>query len=234
VLLDAELADIEVDELARAFGAAGAGSQAIALALRALRRPDPPPRPLFRDAARDRLSLARWLADFAESHDELGIAREAAIEALRAQPTQHDFQQLVRLAGIEDAREAILSILQDCESADVSETISILLQLGEVRKAIELLDRRRGFGDERTLTRLAEAAIATAPEWTIEIACRQAKADIARAGRDNYRRASRWLRLAARAYRAAGREADWSDYRTELLRTHRSRSTLVPLIEAIP
>ena len=227
----AKLSDDVAAEVARAFAAAGDADRAIAIAHAALRRPAT--RVIFRDEARDRLTLARWLADLAEHGGARAVAHDALLVALRAWPTRHDVAHLTRLVGIDGARETALQILGGSDPRDPAEAIAILLQLGDVAAAMRLVDKRPNVGDERSLMRVAEAAIPVAPAWTIDLACRRARWEIGRAKGESYRRAAGWLRIAARAFRAGGRDDEWITYRAGLLETYRSRRNLVPLIQTI-
>jgi len=80
---------------------------------------------------------------------------------------------------------------------------------------------------------VADAAIATRPDWVIAASRKQAE-DIMNGGKAQYYgAAARWLARARDAYRAANREPEWRAYRAELLVQHARKYKLVPLLKAL-
>lgn len=232
-LQKSELDDADVLLIGRALVERGETARAVSIVQRALG----PPRPkddLFGGAAHDRAELARWLSRIAEAHGEASSAVDAAIAALQAEPTARDLARLQQLAGAKQAREVALDAIRAKPAPESRwEAVTIALQLGAIDDAIELVEQRGYFRDERILMEVAVAAVDHRPAWSIELARRSADVAIRRGDGSSYRTASRWLRVAARAYRAAGRESEWRNYRDELLAKYRARRTLVPLIAAI-
>lgn len=87
--------------------------------------------------------------------------------------------------------------------------------------------------DHDTLMRLAHAAHASHSDWIIGFASSKAAAIMDHKRADSYAEAAQWLEMAALAYDAAGREDDWARVLADLIKKHRRKYKLKPLLEAL-
>ena len=108
--------------------------------------------------------------------------------------------------------------------------VEIFLHEGLIDDAIAALGSYSGYA---LLGEVVDAAISTHPDWVIR-SCRQQAEDIMDAGKANaYYHAANWLKRARAAYLAAGREAEWREYLSDLLDKHRRKRKLIPMLEAL-
>lgn len=131
-------------------------------------------------------------------------------------------------------RATLLMRLMDAPYAH--DRIDILLDENRINDAMASVDRK----DERfhsphdtALVRLAEAACALHPDWTIRFACRMASPIMSEGRSSHYDLAVRWLEVAARAHAAAGTADEWRDRLEALIQTHRRKHKLRTLLEAL-
>ena len=75
-----------------------------------------------------------------------------------------------------------------------------------------------------------DAVVEHRPDWVIKAACHQAERIIDAGKAKYYRHAVDWLEQARRAYRAAGREADWQEYLGETRARHSRQYKLVGML----
>lgn len=50
---------------------------------------------------------------------------------------------------------------------------------------------------------------------------------------EHYDRAARWVERARNAYRAAGQEKQWQEYKSDLLGKHQRKRKLVPILQSL-
>ena len=176
--------------------------------------------------------LARWLRDAASSAGQTERALEAALIAFRESPSLADYQAIQNLAGDRwpELRARLLDHLRQTPSHYPQAQVEIFLHEGLVDDAIAAVGKTTSY---HLVEPVVDAAIESRPDWAIR-ACRQQAEPIMNQGKaQHYRHAVRWLEKARAAYRAAGREAEWQTYLEELIRRHRRKYKLVPMLEAL-
>lgn len=109
--------------------------------------------------------------------------------------------------------------------------VDVLLYEGQVADAIAVADRKAG--NYRLLEKVADAAIATHPDWVIRVSQNEVEGLINRVQSKYYAAAVRWLEKARAAYRAAGREAEWQVYLADLRQHHSRKRTLMGMLEGM-
>jgi uncharacterized Zn finger protein len=178
-----------------------------------------------------RADLAAWVRDLAaeEAHHELAL--RAARVAVRSPPELAAYLRLRELAGDAwlDLREEVLTEVRR-ERRFPSGAVEILLHEGLPAEALDLVE---GSWNLPLLARVVEAAAEVVPERVIPICRRQAEEIMDAARSTAYDHAVEWLRHARTAYRAAGRQVEWSEYLESLIRTHQRKYKLRPMLEAL-
>jgi uncharacterized Zn finger protein len=177
-------------------------------------------------------ALERFTRDLAVRLGRMELAREAARETLRREPTLDDWFAAQTVFG-EDwpvAREPLLESLRARKSPDSREPVLIFLHEGlleDAMKAVEI-----SAWDEMT-SRVAEAVQATHPDWAFKAYVTQFEqlADTGSTG--NYPAAAERLALARDVLRGAGRAAEWPRHRDNIVVRYGRKYKLRPLIEAL-
>ena len=173
--------------------------------------------------------LALWLRDRAIALGNSPLALQAGIAAVHARTTLVDYEAVREIAG-EDwpgIRESLLAHIQQAETYPVDEKVDILLSEGLIESAIEALGPYAGYG---ALERVADAAVASHPEWVIRVCSKQAD-DIMDAGKSAiYHHAIKWLQKVRAAYLESGQREEWSAYHGKLLEAHGRKYKLVPML----
>jgi uncharacterized Zn finger protein len=77
-----------------------------------------------------------------------------------------------------------------------------------------------------------DAAMSHRPEWVIAKAIRPAEDIMNRGKAESDREAVDWLTRARAAYKQSGRQAQWRQYRAQLIATHGRKRKLMGLIES--
>jgi uncharacterized Zn finger protein len=186
--------------------------------------------------------LAIWVRDLASGLGERDRALAAAVVAFQVAPGLAAYDAVRELAGESwpERRAALLDNLRHRRFgySDVRGAVDVFLREGLVGDAIAAIELEMGssyyssHSDELVETVL-QAAIPSQPDWVISTAKGRAEG-IANAGRSKeYVVAARWLGYAREAYRAAGREAEWSAYLADLIAQHRRKTSLRPMLEAL-
>ena len=182
----------------------------------------------------DKAALALWLQEFAASLDQRELALEAYMEALQAAPSLEAYLRLEELAGAAwpQVRSQTLNALR-ARTYGWTEAglVDILLHEDLVEDAIAKIGDRP---DAATLARVVEKAISVRPGWAIRQSLSQAMRIIEPGQSRSYPQAVEWLRRARDAHRAAGREADWQKFVSELKTSPHSRKhKLMGLLEQL-
>ncbi len=182
----------------------------------------------------DKAALALWLQEFAASLDQRELALEAYMEALQAAPSLEAYLRLEELAGAAwpQVRSQTLNALR-ARTYGWTEAglVDILLHEDLVEDAIAKIGDRP---DAETLARVVEKAISVRPGWAIRQSLSQAMRIIEPGQSRSYPQAVEWLRRARDAHRAAGREADWQKFVSELKTSPHSRKhKLMGLLEQL-
>lgn len=214
--------------LARILTAAEHPGPALDLAVRGLSLPA---------TGDDRAELAHWLRETARALGRREIMLLAAGAVFEETLSREDFRAAAILAGPDDwprQRESLLAILLAAPHAP--DRIDILLDEGRIAAAVACIDPHAAYlpyYEEASMLRLAGLACAKHPDWVIALALREADAIIGEVQAAQYPRAAAWLALAGRAYGVSGRSGDWASYLEGLITTHRRKSSLRPLLEAL-
>ncbi len=79
--------------------------------------------------------------------------------------------------------------------------------------------------------RVMEAAIFKHPDWVIENAKRRAESIMDAKKAKYYDHAAQWLQKAKAAYCQAGKQGEWSAYRTQLMQIHARKYKLMGLLK---
>ncbi|MBR8830434.1 MAG: hypothetical protein N5P05_000096 [Chroococcopsis gigantea SAG 12.99] len=183
--------------------------------------------------------LANWTSKLAEDLDETDIALAAKIKAFQAKPNFIDYQKIETLA-LEDwaiLKEDLLDYLRSYEgwgSGIDKAKVNIFLHEGLVSDAIAVVDKKAGYYYDSDLVRqVMDSAISEYPDWVIENAKRRAEDIMDAKKAEYYRVAVEWLQKAKAAYSQAGKQADWSAYRTRIMETHVRKYKLIGLLKEI-
>jgi len=185
----------------------------------------------------DRLPLAHWLRETARTHGRRDLALRAARAAFEEHFARDDFRAAESIAGPAewpDMRNALLQRLMDASYP--RDRLEILLEEGLIDDALSVVDRGREVFQSPhnpVLMRLAEAALARHPDWTIRFALRMANPIMEEGRSGHYDLAVRWLKLAAGAHAAAGRQDEWRASLDALIATHRRKRKLRALLDSL-
>jgi uncharacterized Zn finger protein len=184
-----------------------------------------------------RHALACWLRDQAQAANRSDFAVMAARTAFGESLSREDFGAAERLCPADewpDVRAALLRCLVDADHAH--DRIDILLDENLTDEAIAAVERKGdGYHSpyDETLMRLADAACALHPDWTIRFAYRMATPIMTEGRSSHYDLAVRWLEKAARAHAVAGKCDEWRARLNSLIETHRRKHKLRALLEAL-
>ena len=177
-------------------------------------------------------ALARWLSEMAAAAGRTGLALEAASIAFRESPSLDDYLAVQALAAERwpDLRAGLLASLLQNASHLHDAQVDIYLHEGLLDDAIIAAD---ASGSDVLVERVADVAAESRPDWVIQACCREAERIIDRKQARAYHYAAEWLRKARDASCAAGRAARWQAYFDALIKRHRRKWSLVPMLEAL-
>lgn len=182
-------------------------------------------------------ALACWLREAAQAANRPDLAIKAAGAAFEESLSREDYRAAQELCPAQDwptMRATLLKRLMDAPYAH--DRIDILLDENRIDDAIATVDRKDGrlhSPHDTGLARLAQAACALHPDWTILFAFRMASPIMTEGRSSHYDLAVRWLELAARAHAETGTTAEWHDFLDTLIQTHRRKHKLRALLEAL-
>nr|HID13820.1 SWIM zinc finger domain-containing protein [Anaerolineae bacterium] len=175
--------------------------------------------------------LGVWLSDAAASLGRGDLAVRARIVAFESCPSLENYQAVRRLAG-DRWPELQSRLMETARASGVPDAlVDILLHEGQVDEAIAVADREAW--NYHLLGKVADAAVATHPDWVIRVSQGQAEGLINRVQSKYYAAAVRWLKKARAAYRAAGRETEWRAYLTDLRQRHARKRTLMGMLKGM-
>lgn len=181
-------------------------------------------------AERHAAELAAWAAELATSMGYHPRALALAEQAFRGLPSLNAYFRVQELAGErwESVKPGLLKHLRQGRAADAQVDIFLHEQL--IDDAIKAVSNSYDYG---LLARVMAVATPLRPEWVIQAATAQAERIIEAGKADRYEAAVDWLRRARDAYSAAGREADWRTYVTELRASHGRKYKLMGLMQQL-
>lgn len=176
--------------------------------------------------------LATWLRDVAAALGETERALGAATIAFREELSLTAYLRVAELAGEDwpDRRAELLAVLRRSRSYYPQGPVDIFLHEGLIADAIAAVEPG---ATHALVEQVADAAIASHPDWVIAASRRQAESIMDGGKAQYYAAAARWLAKARAAYQVAAREGEWRAYLQELLERHGRKYKLVPLLEAL-
>jgi uncharacterized Zn finger protein len=176
--------------------------------------------------------LAHWLRDTAASAGQAALALQAAVVAFREMPSLAEYKAVQAVAGEQwpSLRSDLIDHLRQTPTVWGSNSVDIFLYEGLIDDAIAIVDARSYYGN---IVTVIDAAYRTHPDWAIG-ACRRWAEPIMDGNKaKHYDDAARWVEKIRTIYRAAGREAEWQAYLSELLGRHARQYKLVPMLQAL-
>lgn len=184
-----------------------------------------------------RMALARWLRVAARQANRSDLSVIAARTAFEESLSRGDYEAARELCPYEawpDLRASLLARLM--AAAYAPERIDILLDESRIADAMAVIDCK---GSEHqsphnpSLLRLARAACAHDPDWTIRFTLGLANPIMAEGRSNHYDLAVDWLAVAAQAHANAGTSGQWRRHLDSLVETHRRKHKLRGLLEAL-
>ncbi len=179
--------------------------------------------------------LATWTSNLAEDLEEADIALAAKIRAFQAKPTFTDYQKIEALAGEDWAilKEDLLDYLRSYSDWGMrieQAKVTIFLHEGLVDDAIAVANNLSSYQSD-LIHQVMEAAISKQPDWVIENAKRRAESIMDAKKAEYYHHAAEWLQKAKAAYCQAGKQAEWSAYRAQLMQSHARKYKMMGLLK---
>lgn len=180
--------------------------------------------------------LAQWTSELASDLEEVDIALAAKIKAFQAQPIFVDYQKIETMAG-EDwgfLKEDLLDYLRSYNGWGLGTReakVSIFLKEGLVEDAIAVVSDLSSYSSDLLIQQVMDAAIPQQPDWVIENAKRRAEAIMDAKKAEHYHHAAKWLQKVRAAYAQAGKSAEWSAYRQQLIQTHVRKRKLMGFLQ---
>lgn len=179
-----------------------------------------------------RAQLAAWLRGIAEEAGALPLAQRAAATVVVDAPSLEAWREAQRLAGSEwpVVRTELLARVRQSASYPESGKLDILLHEGLIDDAIQALGQYAGHS---LIARVADAALATRPDWVIGASRARAEAIMDPGKSEYYSDAARWLARMKAASRNAGQDAEFRAYLAETIDKHNRKYKLVPLLREL-
>ena len=233
----ADVSERDVLDVAKALSESGDTESALVFALRFAQQPEALTSGRYGWSAHDgRLSIARWVAETAETCGDAATALAAAERRYELSVDEHEYRRIERLAGNAwpEYRRRLIERARTAERGECLDAVNVLLEADLLQDAIAVFDAGKTWVGHDAAYKLFVRAAQEAPEWAIRNALPLAQDIIGRSDRPRYATAARWLRVVAFAYRSAGRAAEWQALKEALMEKHRAKRALVPLIAAIP
>jgi uncharacterized Zn finger protein len=181
---------------------------------------------------RHRYELADWTSELAQGLGDIATALTARITAFKLRPSMRGYQQTKTLAGDtwQTLHPDLLKHLRTMDNWSHAEAkVQIFLQEGSIDDAIATVND--GYGRGNLIQLVMDAAISHRPEWVIAKAIRPAEDIMNRGKAESYQEAVNWLTRAREAYIRSGRQAEWQQYRAQLISSHGRKRKLMGLIE---
>jgi uncharacterized Zn finger protein len=177
-------------------------------------------------------TLAEWVRDLGKRVGQTARALDAALIAAREHTNLENYKAVQELAGERwpALREELLARVRQERAYYPSDQVDIFLHEGLLEEAMAVVDANPRHA---LVDRVANAALPTHPDWVFRACCHQFDR-IADAGKSTYyREAVQWLERARAALVAAGREAEWRAYLTDVLGRHARKHSLRPMLERL-
>jgi uncharacterized Zn finger protein len=182
---------------------------------------------------RHRYELADWTSELAQGLGDTATALTARISAFKLRPSMRGYQQVKTLA--EDAWETLKpDLLQHLRTMDTwshaEAKVQIFLEESSIDDAIVTVTD--SYTHRHLVQLVMDAAMSHRPEWVIATAIPPAEDIMNRGKAESYQEAVNWLIRARAAYIQSGRQAEWAQYRAQLIATHGHKRKLMGLIES--
>ncbi len=181
-----------------------------------------------------RYELADWTSELAQGLGDISTALTARITAFKLRPSMRGYQQVQALAGETwqtvqpDLLQHLRTMMDDWSYAEAK--VQIFLHEGAINDAIATVNNRYTRG--HLIQVVMDAAMSHRPEWVIAKAIPPAEDIMNRGKAEAYQEAVNWLTRARAAYFQSGRQAEWQQYRAQLISTHGRKRKLMGLIES--
>ncbi|MEG5056473.1 SWIM zinc finger family protein [Microcoleus sp. A2-C5] len=175
--------------------------------------------------------LAVFMSELADKLGDKESAFSAKIKVFEIQPSLNDYLSLLELSGdnfltLKADLLAIVKTTQKYTSAEAK--VDIFLHEGLIEEAIALVDTSYS---SQLVHRVMMAAIPHRPDWVIANACQRAESILNPMKSAEYDSAIKWLEKARAAYLQAGRNVEWSAYRTQLMEVHSRKRKFMGLFK---
>jgi uncharacterized Zn finger protein len=178
-----------------------------------------------------RYELADWTSELAQGLGDPATALTARINAFKLRPSLLGYQQIQTLA--DDTWQSLqLDLLQHLRTMDnwshAEAKVQIFLSESFVDDAISTVTD--SYARANLIQVVMDAAMTYQPEWVIATAIRPAEDIMNRGKAESYQEAVNWLAKAQSTYLQSGRQAEWQEYRAQLVATHGRKRKLMGLI----
>lgn len=183
----------------------------------------------------DQYALAGWTRELADGLGDRETALKASMVVFQLRPSLVDYQCVEQFAGNQwkSIQPDLLTILRQSQTWQSQEAkVDIFLHEELIEDAIDAVRADRYYRSE-AVHRVMQAALATHPDWVIEVARAQAEQIMDRGKADRYQEAVRWLQQARAAYLQAGRQAEWLTYFNQLQLAHSRKRKLMALFNQL-
>jgi uncharacterized Zn finger protein len=180
----------------------------------------------------NKAELAVWLRDMAAQHGKPEQALQAALAAVREAPNLKSYLRAWELAGENwsPLREELLQHLRQRGRSDEAGPVDIFLH---ERLFDDALNIAQGSWDRSLIGRVVDAVTEHLPNEVIPICHKQADDIMDKGEASHYDTAVHWLQRAKKAYRVAGREAEWKALLEKLIDRHQKKWKLRPMLQSL-
>jgi uncharacterized Zn finger protein len=164
--------------------------------------------------------LAVSMSELADELGEKEIALNAKIRIFEIEPSLTDYLLIQKLSGdswLTLKSDLLANFTSEEDDIDTEAKVDIFLHEGLIEEAIAIVDTSY---ESELVHRVMTAAISHSPDWVIVNACERAESILNAMKSAQYDSAIKWLEKARAAYIEAGRNAEWSAYRAELMEVH--------------
>ncbi len=177
--------------------------------------------------------LGIWMGDLAQELGNHPAGLSALTAAFQAKPSLTIYQQIqdLAVADWENLKMDLWQILRTYKGWGIeSAKVDIFLTEGLIEDAIAIVSELSGFYDD-LIHQVMTEAIPQHPEWVIANACRRAESIMDAGKAEYYDEAIEWLKKARAAYSHSGKEAEWSNYRLQLMEIHARKRKLISMFK---
>lgn len=177
--------------------------------------------------------LGIWTSDLALELGNCATALFALQAAFAVKPHFVDYQKIAELAGEdwEKIKPDLLKIIRSVDNWGIQPAkVDIFLHEGLIDDAIATVSELTYYHTD-LIHRVMQAAIPHKPDWVIANARRRAERIMDEGKAEYYSEAIEWLKKARSAYMLSGRQADWANYREQLIVNHGRKRKLMGMLK---